>query len=45
MAKFLKSKEFVLLKRYFKKEPSVLLAFLFGSFAKKELKWRNPIKN
>jgi len=34
MAKFLKSKEFVLLKKYFEKEPSVLLAFLFGSFAK-----------
>jgi uncharacterized protein YutE (UPF0331/DUF86 family)/predicted nucleotidyltransferase len=33
MAKFLKSKEFVLLKKYFEKEPSVLLAFLFGSFA------------
>jgi len=34
MAKFLKSKEFVLLKKYFEKESSVLLAFLFGSFAK-----------
>ncbi|MDI6591603.1 MAG: DUF86 domain-containing protein [Patescibacteria group bacterium] len=32
--KFLKSKEIKSLKEYFKKEKSVILAFLFGSFAK-----------
>lgn len=32
-AKFLKSKKLELLKKYFEKEESVLLAFLFGSYA------------
>lgn len=32
--KFLKSKKIELLKKYFEKEKSVVLAFLFGSFAK-----------
>jgi len=32
--KFLKSKKIELLKKFFEKEPSVILAFLFGSYAK-----------
>ncbi|MDI6856605.1 MAG: nucleotidyltransferase domain-containing protein, partial [Candidatus Thermoplasmatota archaeon] len=34
MKKISKSKKIPLLKEYFEKEPSVLLAFLFGSFSR-----------
>jgi len=34
MKNFLKSKKIAFLKKYFEKEPSVVLAFLFGSYAK-----------